>query len=172
MKRIFTAIIMTAAVASAAPALAQSSATATANGSTTIIRPITLTKNTDLAFGRIVRPTTGTGTVAIANTADTVTAGSGAVAIASTTSRAQFTIDGEGAQAISVSVPATMTLNGPSASTISVALSGDLGATSTLSGTSGNAGNQTLFVGGSFNLPSTQTTGAYSGTFNVTVAYN
>ena len=41
-----------------------------------------------------------------------------------------------------------------------------------LSGALGAAGSATLNLGGSFNLPSTQASGAYTGTFNVTVAYN
>ena len=35
-----------------------------------------------------------------------------------------------------------------------------------------HASSATLNLGGSFNLPSTQASGAYTGTFNVTIAYN
>ena len=45
---------------------AANTSSATATGSVTIVRPLTITKNSDLAFGRIVRPRTGgTGTVTL-----------------------------------------------------------------------------------------------------------
>jgi hypothetical protein len=47
----------------AAPAFAQATDSETTTGSTEIIQPIALTKNTDLAFGTIVRPASGSGTV-------------------------------------------------------------------------------------------------------------
>jgi len=152
-------------------AFAQNSSTATANSSVDIIRPLVITKNVDLVFGRIVRPSTGNGSVAIANTGDSVNA-TGAVALGgTTTSRAKFTIDGEGGQSISVTVPTTFDLkNG--ANTITVTLSPDLAATGVvLSNALGSAGSKTLFVGGSFTLPSSQASGAYTGTFDVGVSY-
>ncbi|WP_373861577.1 DUF4402 domain-containing protein [Burkholderia multivorans] len=42
----------------------------------------------------------------------------------------------------------------------------------TLGGTAGTAGTQTVYVGGTLNVAGNQAPGAYSGTFNVTVAYN
>jgi hypothetical protein len=151
-------------------AYAQSSATVTANGSTTLIRPITITKTADLAFGRIVKPGTGTGTVAVANSADTVIAASGAVALASTTSRAKFTIGGEGGQVISVLVPASFNLSNGT-DTIAVTLDPDLGTTTNLSGSMAAGGSAALNVGGNFNVPNAISTGVYSGSFSVTVAY-
>lgn len=151
------------------PALAQNSANTSATGSVTIIRPITITKTADLQFGRIVKPATGSASVTIANTADSVSAGT-AVSLGGTISRAKFTIDGEGGQAISVSV-GSLTMNGPSASTLVVALTPDQVTGVQLSNALGAAGSLTLNVGGSFPLPAAATTGLYSGTFTVTVAY-
>jgi Domain of unknown function (DUF4402) len=150
---------------------AQSTASANATGSTTIVRPITLTKTADLAFGRIVKPTSGSGTVTMADSADTVAAASGAIALTGiTTSRAKFTIDGEGGQAVSVSVPATLTMT-KGADTITVTLDPDLGSSVTLSNALAAAGSASLNVGGNFTLPSAQATGLYTGSFTVTVAY-
>ena len=156
----------------ATPAFAQSSASASASGTTQIIRPIAIAKDADLAFGTIIRPTSGTGSIAIANSADSVTAGSGAASGGGTVSRAKFSITGEGGQTVSISVPASFDLSGPSASTLTVTLDGDLGASTTLSNSLGSEGSASLNVGGSFSLPSTQTLGAYSGSFQVDVAYN
>jgi len=173
MKRILlsgAAVLATATLTT--PALAQDSDSADADGSTTIIQPLTITKDADLSFGRIVKPSTGTGTVSIADSADTVTAGSGAVALTGiATSRAKFTIDGEGAQGITITVPADFDLeNGTD--TITVTLDADRPASDTLDGTLGGDGTRALNVGGSFSLPTGISTGEYTGTFTVSVAYN
>lgn len=173
MKKLIASVAIAAGLLAGGTAFAQAANTdsETATGSVTIIRPLTITKNSDLAFGRIVQPRTGTGTVALANTGNSVVAAAGAVALTGiTTSRAQFTVDGEGGQVVTTSIPSTVSLdNGPSS--IVVALAPDFGSTVTLSGALAAAGSSTLNVGGSFNLPSTQTPGAYTGSFTVTVAY-
>lgn len=172
MKTVFAAAVFTtAAMFGSTTASAQSTANATATGSVTIVQPLTITKDADMAFGRIVRPSTGTGTVSLANTSDAVSATAGAVALTGiTTSRAKFTINGEGAQAVTLTVPASFDmLNGTDS--LTVTLSPDLTSPVTLSGTLGAAGSASLNVGGSFSLPSTTPTGVYSGTFQVTVAY-
>jgi hypothetical protein len=46
------------------------------------------------------------------------------------------------------------------------------GATGLLSGSIGSTGSLTLGVGGSFNLTTATVSGAYTGNFVVTVAYN
>ena len=172
MKRILLTSGAMLAAALTTPAFAQDSDTADADGSTTIIQPLTIAKDADLSFGRIVKPSTGTGTVTIADSADTVSAGSGAVALTGiATSRAKFTIDGEGAQGITITVPADFDLvNGTD--TITVTLDADRPASDTLDGTLGGDGTRALNVGGSFSLPDSVSTGEYTGQFTVTVAYN
>ena len=165
-----TAAVLAAAFA--APAFAQDSDSADADGSTTIIQPLTITKDADLSFGRIVKPSTGTGTVTMADSADTVTAGSGAVALSGiATSRAKFTIDGEGAQGITITVPASFDLDNGT-DTITVTLDPDRPASDTLDGTVGTDGTRALNIGGSFSLPDSISTGEYTGDFTVSVAYN
>lgn len=169
--KLTAAAIMAVLTMASIPALAQSTANTTATGSVTIIRPITITKTADLNFGRIVKSLTGTPTIAIANTADTVSTGTAVALSGITPSRAKFTIDGEGGQAISVAV-GTLTMTGPSASTLVVTLTPDQSTGAVLSNALGAAGSLTLNVGGSFPLPAAAATGLYSGTFTVTVAYN
>jgi hypothetical protein len=166
MKRISFCVATLIVGAGASSAFAQvNTSTATAAGSATIIQPITITKNTDLAFGRIVRPASGTDTVTIANTADTVGTGGTAVALTSTTSRAKFTIAGESGLTATLTVPASFALtNG--ANSLTVTLSPDQTSPLTLGATS-----TTLYVGGSFPVTSTTVSGGYTGSFNVTVAY-
>ncbi len=156
----------------AAPAFAQTSS-ATTTGTTTIIRPVTISKTADLSFGRIVRPSSSTSTVALTDASDTVTAsGNGLVLSGIATSRAKYNINGEGGQAVSITVPANFTMTHTNTTdTLVVTLDPDLTASETLDSTLGNAGTKALNIGGSFPLATTTVTGAYSGTFNVSVAY-
>lgn len=159
-----TAALIMGLGASAAFAQVNTS-TATAAGSATIIQPITITKNTDLAFGRIVRPASGSDTVTIGIGADTVSTGGTAVALASTTSRAKFSIAGESGLTATLTVPASFALTNGSNS-LTVTLAADQTSPLTL-----GASATTLYVGGSFPVTSTTVSGGYTGSFNVTVAY-
>ncbi len=177
MKKTLAFALALGSLAAAGPAFAQAANTDTdtASGSVTIIRPLTLTKTTDLAFGRVVQPTGGTGTVSIANNSTTVIGGSGAVVLGGqTTSHAVFGVSGEGNQVVNITSPANFDLSNGT-DTITVTLAPDWNTTTnqvTLTGSLGGAGAATLNLGGSFSLPSSISSGAYTGTFNVTVAYN
>ena len=176
MKKIIAcAAIVAGLLAGSSAALAQAANTdtETTTGSVTIIRPLTITKNTDLAFGRVVQPRSGTGTVSIANNSNTTVAGSGAVALTGLpTSRATYTVEGEGGQVVVTSIPLSFDLSNGT-DTLAVTLLPDFGSTVTLSGALADSANGTaaLNVGGSFDLPSTISSGAYTGTFDVTVTY-
>ena len=172
MNKIFITVATSVlAVALPGVAHAQSTASASASGSTTIVRPITITKTADMAFGTIVKPSSGTATIQLPSSGDTVSATGGAAAVSGgTLSRAKFAIGGEGGQAVSISVPASFNMSMGS-DTIAVTLTPDLAASVNLSNAAGSSGSATLNVGGQFSLPSTQATGVYSGSFTVTVAY-
>lgn len=154
----------------ASPAFAQATDTATGTGTVTIYRPITVTKNTDLQFGRVVRPTSGSGTVTIDNAGARSFTG-GVALLSSTVGKAQFTVAGEGGQAFTLSVPATFDMTGPG--TLTVTTSQDVAnGTVNLDNTLGNGGVKVVNVGGSITVDNTTATGNYSGTFNVTATYN
>lgn len=132
----------------------------------TVYKKLSLSKTSDLSFGRIIRPLSGSGTVTLnANTgARTVTGGVALGTPAPT--RASYTATGEANKQISVSVPATFGMTGPG--TITVTTSNDtLGLIALSSG-----GTFTFNVGGSFPISSATANGAYSGTFLVQVDYN
>ena len=164
-----------ATIAFAVPAMAQSTASTTGTGSITVIRPLTITKNADLRFGTIVRPSTGSGTVVVsAAGARSVTGGVVGLASGDTPQASQFTVDGEGGQSISVTVPATFTMaNGTDSLTVTTnnSLAGSAGA-QTLSNSLGSAGSLVFRVGGTVPVASTAATGTYTGTFTVSAAYN
>ena len=170
LKRVFcTAAIMFAA---SSPVFAQS---ATGTGSITVVRPLTVTKNLDLAFGTVVRPSTGSGT-AIVSTAGARTFTGGVVGLASgdAPQAARFTVDGEGGQSVSVTIPASFSITN-NTDTLAVTTSNDLTgsvAAQTLSNTMGNAGSLVMNVGGNVPITATTPTGLYTGTFTVSAAYN
>lgn len=163
----------------AGTAHAQASANATTSASATIFRPITLTKDSDLRFGTIVRPASGSDTVTI-SAADGSRALSTNNAVALTSgahqspTRATYTVSGEGGQAFSISVPASfnMTRSG-GAETLTITLTASA-ASGTLSGSLGNAssGTASFGVGGAMPITSSTASGAYSGSFITTVSYN
>jgi len=159
----------------AAPAFAQSSATTTGSGSITILRPITITKNADLRFGTVVRPATGSGTAVVSTAgARSVTGGVVGLTSGDTPQAAQFTVDGEGGQSVSITIPATFSIANGS-DTLTVTTSNNLigsASAQTLGNTLGSAGSLVFRVGGSVPVASTSATGLYSGTFSVTAAYN
>jgi hypothetical protein len=177
VRNITLAILATLALSSVAHAQASSSQTVSA--STTIFRPITLTKNSDLRFGTVVRPATGADvvTVAAADGARTLSTGN-AVALSNgahlAPTRAAFTVNGEGGQAFSISVPAnfSMTRTGGAETLLITLLS--TATSGTLTGTLGDAssGSATFGIGGTMPVSSTTASGAYTGSFITTVAYN
>ncbi|VXA90254.1 conserved exported hypothetical protein [Brevundimonas sp. G8] len=172
-----TSLIAAAALvltAIAAPAMAQSAST-TGSGSITVIRPLTITKTADLKFGTVVRPGTGAGTVVVsAAGARSVTGGVAGLTSGDTPAAAAFSVAGEGGQSVSVTIPASFTMaNGTDSLTVTTSnsLTGSA-ASQTLSNALGSAGSLAFSVGGSVPVASTTTTGAYTGTFTVSAAYN
>ena len=160
-----------ALAALATPALAQATNTASASGTTTIVQAITVAKDTDLAFGKVSRPLSGANTIIIdAATGARAKTGAGDAALLSSTSgRATYTVSGEASTAYSIGLPSStfqMTKSG-GATPLTVSLVRSATSSSLSSG-----GTDAFGVGGSFVIASTTETGAYTGSFDVTVAYN
>jgi hypothetical protein len=134
-------------------------------------RALSVAATSDLNFGRIQVPTTGSSEVSIsANTGNrTVTGGAFAYPTPAPT-RGSFTISGEGNQQVSVSIPTTITLTGPGSLTLNVTDTAP--ATPRLSGALGALGTYVFHVGGTFTISPTTPTGAYSGVLTVSVDYN
>lgn len=162
-----------AALSGAGAAAAQSSASQSVNGTMTLYQPITLTKNSDLSFGTLIRPGSGNGNATIdASSGGLTSTGGVGIVTASTHSRATFTVSGEGGLNFTVTTPQsfTMTRSGGS-DTVQVALNATTGS-GTLSGSNGATGTATFGVGGQIQLSNGTPTGAYSGSFTIMVAYN
>lgn len=157
------AIVM---VAFTANTFAQVNAPTTA--SATIVAPIAITKLTDMNFGNVYVSATLAGTVILAPAGTrTVTGGAGLPGVAGTVSAATFTVTGTAGATYAITLPASVTLNGPATMTVDVFTSTPL-TTGLLTG-----GTQNLQVGATLNVAAAQLTGLYtSANFNVTVNYN
>lgn len=145
----------------------------TGTAAATIYRPIAISNPTDLVFGTIVRPRTGSGSVVINASTGARTVSGGVVGLsAPPPSRALFTVTGEGGQAFSVSMPTILLMLGTGAGILPVVLSTTAGSTQVLSSAVGSAGTYSFGIGGTLPVSSTTRTGSYSGSFTVTVDYN
>jgi hypothetical protein len=133
-----------------------------------IVTPLEITKNVDLVFGNIASGS-GTGTVTVA--ADGTRNGNGSIILietGNTNTAAQFSIIGHAFTAFAITIPALVVIsNGTSQMTVSNFIS-DLGATSTLN----SSGEASLNIGATLTVNPGQEPGLYTGSFEVTLAYN
>ena len=138
----------------------------------TVFRPISVTKSSDLNFGTIVRPGSGSGTVTIdADTGVRSFAGGVLATPNNAASRAGYVVSGEGGQAFSITVPPSIVMT-KGASSLTVTTTATHTGSQVLSSAIGSAGGYGFGVGGSFPVTSTTATGTYTGSFTVTVNYN
>ncbi len=165
------AAVAAAAMMTAAQASAQTSAQLTdTTGTTTIIAPISLSRDSQLAFGTVTRPTAGNSSVVkiTPGGAFSITGGDAvgyAPAGAAARTAATFTVNGESGLGYSISL-GTLQMAREGGGTIDVSL--------TPSKTSGTiaSGTDAFGVGGEFTITNSTTLGAYTGNFTVTVQYN
>ena len=158
-------------------AMAQSTATASA----TILRPITITKTSDMNFGNVV-PSSAAGTVVLSPTNSRTPDGGVTIMTTQTgtVAAASFTVEGEAAATYTLLLPAAdVTLASPSSAVMQVTnFTSDVGTGAgegLLSGTAstpGTAGTQLIHVGGKLKVGTNQVPGLYTGSVSVTVAYN
>lgn len=148
-------------------------ASASASGAVAVIQPIALSKGADLNFGTIVKPLSGTATVALDSANGRTVTGTTAVNNAANPAKsASFTIQGEGGSAYSISVPGSFTMSNGSGGQLTVNTVNNAGGGGTLSGGIGSTASATFGVGGSINIDTGTASGAYNGTFTVTASYN
>jgi hypothetical protein len=154
----------------AGEAMAQATATGTANINALINNPIQITKNQDLDFATAA-PSTGATTVVV--TPAGATTGSTAIGMSGAVSAAQFAVTGLANQAITILLPASVTIDdgvaAPNTSTMTVDGFGhDAGASPSIPA----AGPLTINIGATLNIGAEQTAGTYTGSFDVDVNYN
>jgi hypothetical protein len=141
-------------------------ATVSANATASIVANISIAKVNDLQFGNIVA---GVGATTVSLSTAGVRSGDGNPVLGGTVTAASFTVTGDGTSTYAITLPTTTTLTrAAGAETMTVT-----GFGSNPSGTGIlTAGTQNLLVGATLNVGAGQVAGVYSGTFDVSVAYN
>jgi hypothetical protein len=168
-------------------AMAQQESSATASAKFELVKPIAITKSSDLSFGRIVA-ITGTVTVsevtsARAATPSTMLVMSSGVGGDTIPTRASFNVTGAPNLTYAVSAPAaTLSLTNGTAAPLAVTLTGVYADSSKLTataatasiGTLSAAGSDILSIGGSLYLTAAATPGVYTSAdgISLTVNYN
>jgi len=168
MKRLSCASAIAAVVALASTLPGRAQTTNSVTGSITVVQPVLdVTKNSDLAFGSVVRPTSGSGTITIDANSGNVTT-SNLARIGNTATRAAFSVTGQASSNVQVTYPTSITLTRSGGSeTLTVNVTSTMGG-----GQIGSGGTVSFYLGGQATLQYNTVPGAYSGVFNVTVAYN
>jgi len=148
---------------------AQNQASVTANATATIVKSISIEKNADLQFGKIIAGSTA-GQVQI-QTDGSRTIAAGDVVLfnqGSDHQAAAFKTIGSPNATYYLSFPSSVSLTGPTGSDPMTIEGFVHSATGTLSA----SGEETFNVGATLNVGANQAAGEYAGTFSVTAAYN
>lgn len=145
--------------------------TATSSVDATVITAITLNNTAGLDFGDFT-PGTGGGTIVIATDGSPTTTGDVSV-VDDSPQAAAFDVTGESGKTYDILLPTSADLSGPGATMtadtfVAETASDGIGLTGTVTG-----GADTITVGATLTVAgvATQTSGNYSGTFDVTITY-
>ena len=167
MKQRHTLVLIGLTLAATACAGEVLAATATSNVSASIVPAITITKNTDMDFADVIA-TGSSGTVVLSTAGARSVTGGATLGNGTGAAAAAFTVTGDPASTYSISLPTSTTItSSPNTMTVNTFTSSPSG-TGTLSG----GGTQALTVGATLQVGASQAQGSYTGTFDVTVAYN
>ena len=147
----------------------QNTDNATASAGANIISPLTITKDTDLHFGDLVPSTTESVTVVMSQSGVITSAAQYYLSTGNRTA-ASFKITGQPNHSYNIVADETVTLAGPSGSTMTLTFDPNLSITGTTI-TMPSSGTETLNLGGSLVLAANQVSGTYTVDFDVTVAY-
>lgn len=142
-------------------------ATATANGTATVMTPIAISADVDLDFGAFSALTGGT--VVISTAGARSATGAVVLSASDTGNAASFTVTGQADATYAITLPPSATLT--HADTVTTMTVGTFTSNPSSTGTL-TAGTETLTVGGTLTVASSQAAGSYTGTFDVSVEYN
>ncbi len=148
-------------------ALAAGSVSANAVATATVVSPVTLAATQNIAFGSVVRPSTGTNTVTMDTAGGTTLSGGGdGSLVAGTRTPAKFLITAPTAQTYTpVATLALGALANPNAGTPIVGGTGSVGQLGPAETT------QVITYGGAFDVSSTTTPQLYTGTLQLIINY-
>jgi len=167
MKRLRISLLLSALAICCASTGAFAQATTSANASATIVTAISMSKTADLDFGNVVAGGSA-GTVVMSAAGSRSATGGASLGNAGSAAAAGFTVSGQASATYAITLPSATTItSGGNNMTVNTFTSSPSG-TGTLSG----GGSQSLAVGATLQVGTSQATGSYTGSFNVTVAYN
>lgn len=179
MKKLFVSIVVIAAIAVMSGRV-NAQATEPTSAGANIITPISIAETSALNFGTmsVSSETGGTCVLSSANVRS-ATGGVNISTAGTAASTAAYTVTGEASTNYAITLPATITVNkvdgGAAAGTMSISALKALVASKAAEQTTGTltaGGTDSFTVGGTLIVDARQPTGPYTGTFNVTVAYN
>ena len=147
---------------------AQEPATADAKVFAEIVSPVTITAGSDLNFGTINGTATGGDVTVSFAGARTFTNGDMEVSSAATVSNASFNITAAEGYVYSISIPATVLTGVEGTEAMDLTFEHDR---NNVTRRTGNGESQGLRVGGTLTVNNLQDAGSYTGTVEVTVAY-
>jgi hypothetical protein len=134
-----------------------------------VTQGLALTSSGTLNFGRLIRPTSASGTAVIGpDDGQYYNSNIYAMPVSGAPSRVLFTATGEPSRTVSISIPGHFNLVRSGGGTLDVAVSSNAGG----SGQLNSSGTYAFGVGGSISVSTSTLTGVYSGSFAVSVAYN
>ena len=174
MRYTATIAALAATFVAATPAMAASSATATANAKGIVLKSLSLSSTADLDFGTVAADATNPGTVSVDADTGARSVTGAVVALPGAFARGQF--DGLGDPNANV----TLTLNQPAGGVIctggaacpaSIPAAISLDSAGLTTRTTDGLGRFTVFVGGTFNIAANQQNGTYSSQFDLTAVY-
>ena len=168
MKKVILTIVAIAAFVFTVAADNVANKTLSVNSYARIITPITLANTDALDFGVIARGAASSTIVvgAVASPSVSVASGDAVVLTSAPQKAAKFTVSGESLKTYAITIPSTATIISGSNNLTITGFTCSNGAIGTI-GT-----GDIFYVGGTLTVPSTAASASYSGTFNVTVAYN
>lgn len=167
--RIVCALTLPLAALFAARSSDASAATASAQVSVNVVKPLTLSSTGSLNFGTIVMGTlTGSRTISL-SPANVLTCGTGSAELvcSGATSVPTYNVQGTNRMVVSITKTPTQLTNSGDGSSLTLTPSGISSITLTNSGAPGENFN----IGGSITIAPTTKPGVYSGVVNVTVDY-
>lgn len=170
-KVILTVVAIAAFVFTATSADNVANKTLSVQSKARIITPITLanTSSQALDFGVIARGAANSTIVvgAVAAPSINVASGDAVVLTSAPQTAAKFTVGGESGKTYAITIPATTQTITDGTNTLNI------NNFTCSNGTVGTIGtNDVFYVGGTLSVPLSAVAATYSGTFNVTVAYN
>lgn len=167
-------------LAAAGPQFAQAADTASASATAEVLQPIAVVKGADLVFGNLVA---GNGDVTVATDgARTKTGGTVLPTGGSAATAARFDVSGTGNNGFSIDYTGSDSVLTSGSDTMAIDWITEVAATQTPTGktdattdaTSGTltSGAAYIYVGGKLTVDANQPAGTYTGTVQVTLAYN